>query len=101
MRYIKSFIENIKKSSYLVKYKVINHRATLDNGVENRISSHESRIHEFIIQSESPESANQEFKNLWNSRVDGYHPAPDLDIISVEKCKRSDLSKSNSEIFTF
>lgn len=89
MKHLKSFIDGIKNQSFCIKYRVTNHKAELIDGKENRISSYDSKIYDYIIKAESEESAKDKFENLWHSEVSGFHPMPDLNIIFVDKCEDS------------
>jgi hypothetical protein len=90
------FLKNIMKTSYLVKYQVINYKAIANTYYlkkykeqEDITDEWESPIYEYVVKANTSDEAKDEFTKLWKKEAQGLAPAPKLKIISSDETKKN------------
>ena len=112
MKHLKRYNENffdkavkyLTDKNFLITYQIENRKATYHGDtpsgapIEKDISKWMSKEYQYIIKSKDEKSAREKFESMWSREIQGFHPRPNLIIISVTSTKE-ELSNNKIHLF--
>ena len=99
MKHLKTFEEsifglNIKKPSFkwIITYNVTHVKKNKPDDIKP-IGKWTTKDFRYVLKGDTKEEVENNFVEIWNKRISGYHPSPTLNILSIEK------TDDNSKMF--